>query len=452
MFNTLVVVQRQLMSDEVRQDYYLILPIDGPESSWPVFERGALLVAQQVSDIHYEFAYAISGAFDSIGQLERREISWNVLVSAAPENADGLQVSAALERTGTAGTSLLMRRFELAVSRLGVSLVPMRREIDAASNGIEIVRPLMDLLAEAFEYAHLSGVTTLKAEDVTVYELVRAPLLRAGQKINDLLERFAAVERTVERALVLGRQEGIERQQATQKRLTLVVALLAALAAFPILIGQDEFASVRSTLLTLPDPWSRVAEVLTTLHPFLTLVSVVVAALFLLALVLAAWSTAPPLRLRRGVRISKSEPPEQLIDIAWRSISDAQGVSSPSRTMKLDSEASKALALGWDAAFAKSPPGAASSAQLEQRVNRFCGVVELLKCPRRVPLKHSLVLLRHLSLNSSFALGLLSEDDFNTNLELNGYDKALSSAMAELVLGPYTTAMQFLELTQSQLS
>jgi hypothetical protein len=178
-----------------------------------------------------------------------------------------------------------------------------------------------------------------------------------------------------------------------------------------------------ASIESLPRPVANVGDALSRLQPWLTLVSVAVAATSLLALVWAAWSSAPSIR-SPAMRRSDSSP-EQLVTMAWRAIQRAN--SGQANKTELDRQASDALVAAWDTVFGASTTKAPDS--LPHQVARFCGLVELLRCPRRVSLTETLVVLRHMSRTSPFDSAIMSEEDFIANLAENGYDEDLKSRL-----------------------
>jgi hypothetical protein len=289
------------------------------------------------------------------------------------------------------------------------------------------VAPLTESLPEFFTYRWLVVETSAAAERSSQ---LRETFHGVERSIHGLLEEERREEREREAKLL---REARDQQERGQRRLTYALAALAAVTAFPILIGQMDWRELRLIVDDWPTPFSSLGSILRSVHPYLVLVATVSAAATITALLgLLVWTVVRPQQSKyQEPAPDELESVGRAVQEVWQLAGEAARAKqsglpdAPARLDELDRRACDLLAQVWEWLDAQTEARAdeADVDRLERDVRRFVILTELFaRRPEPFQLPLALCVLRFKS-TDFYATSVVSDVEFEQTFTQLGFDE-----------------------------
>lgn len=317
----LFTLRREVVRERAYQAYYLLLPWwqEDSEEQREEVERDLLFVADKLAYVEFAAGYASYDILTDLAMPSTSMALWGGTLDTASMLTTSLQNVVAYEparseRKKTAFSLVtqfrtLLARMELQVLHVTDEVLLTRRQWEAAvegtmhfaeqaldSHSIARVQYMLDI-----QQFHPYRVSELFSQSATRrVEQVR----RAIQMLNNLLfqqQQEARQQEEIDREEQRKwRETQREQEERRQQTLNYFLALLAAVSAFPILIGQMGWSELRQVLSLW---W--IGKVLQAAHPYLTPFAVLTAGTVIVSLmVLLTRSAVQSRRLSRTQQLA----------------------------------------------------------------------------------------------------------------------------------------------------
>ena len=391
----------------VLQDYYLILPADAMPGDDPsVRENNLSYVTDQLAYIHFyaaKTAVEVTARGDIVRQRMRVQ---SAILEHAKEIAERIlttvSASGRVDLEGTeGGLRGLAREFQLVVERLklrftqiDLNIQQLRAELanDRSTNADFLTRKLATRKARSGR--NLSGA--MMAPSVIAADALDSLSHESADEVRNLEElkaTFDGVFAHVER----NDREGDERGQ---KMFSYLLGFLAAVVAFPLLIGHMSWLELGTVL----NRHSMFGGLVWTTHAVVTWISVIAAAagivMLLLYLVIRSERTRRMLNARLARLQKLHESPKEIAAI-WLDVSEGTALGQDSKAASsysdLDRDIMAALAAEstWLLENAIDPQDGSPVRDLRTRVMLIGALSELfLQRPSPLPLPSTLLFIR----------------------------------------------------------
>ena len=307
----LLTLRREIIRENILRAFYLLIPWwHGSREEWvEEVEREAAFVADKWSFVEFSAGFE---AYDIITDLEMPRESmalWGGTLDTAVKLASDLHNIAAYEPTGsprrrevftlTARLRGILGRLKAEMLRVTDDVMAMKRKMEAGlESGIRFakqvftsrplpkVRHLLDALPEFFSYRYTEYTVHLTQAQVERAKQLRDTYDAIETSIHELVSQQEREEKEREERF---REEQREREERRQRTLNYGLAALAAITAFPILIGQMDWTELQQVISHWPKLFAWLGAFLESMHPYLVLIAVVAAGaviVFLLGMLL----------------------------------------------------------------------------------------------------------------------------------------------------------------------
>jgi hypothetical protein len=239
-------------------------------------------------------------AYDIITDLEMPRESmalWGGTLDTAVKLASDLHNIAAYEPTGsprrrevftlTARLRGILGRLKAEMLRVTDDVMITNRKLKAGlesvvhfakqtftSRPLPKVRHLLDALPEFFSYRYTEYTVHLTQAQVERAKQLRDTYDSIEASIRELVSQQEREEKEREERF---REEQREREERRQRTLNYGLAALAAITAFPILIGQMDWTELQQVISRWPKLFAWLGAFLESIHPYLVLIAVVAA-------------------------------------------------------------------------------------------------------------------------------------------------------------------------------
>lgn len=279
--------------DTLWQSSYLLVPWFPAETGeWlREVESEATFVADQLS-----FAEFIAGGqrhMDLLKTMKKPIFSMQHLatsVTHAMDLATRLQRQVVFEVRPRIRRSTyeVVEHLRSSLSRLGLSLVlnADRTSLSKEDEWHRVTEQVIRRVRHALTIRSLPHVNALtdSLENSRAHVGVKAFLESWTRDAQQIQADFRNAETSLGNMLEQERRERQERETEHQHLITYGLAALAAVGAFPLLVGQASWAELQTTMEQWPSPWIRFSPAYVELHPLLTLVAVVSASVLIAVL------------------------------------------------------------------------------------------------------------------------------------------------------------------------
>lgn len=316
------------------QRFYLILPWWSGDQSREEVERETASLTIKRSLVEFTFDRRAERIHTDLAIPTVLVDLWNQAIDEATHLTSELDNLIAYEAIGSPVKQkvfnlvnylrVMLARLEAKVVRVTGDIVAIRqrwkRYVETmslyplfTSRPIPGIRPLQDIPSNSVSYRY--------SEEFTDRATARAELLRKSYEavegaIQDLTEQEQREEQKREERF---REEQREQEEQRQRMLNYVLAILAAITAFPIIIGQMGWAELKEVIIGWPGFFRSLGFVLESLHPYLVLVAAISAgftiAFLLTILILTFFSSRGTRKPRVRKEVAESAGVEE-----WRNI------------------------------------------------------------------------------------------------------------------------------------
>jgi hypothetical protein len=306
--NNLLTLRREIVRENTLRAFYLLIPWwRGLREDWvEEVEREAAFVADKWSFVEFSAGYKAYDILTDLAMPAKSMALWGGTLDTAVKLVSQLHNMIAYEPMGgsrrrevftlTARLRGILGRLKGEMLRVTDDVMITNRKLKAGlESGIHFakqtftsrplpkVRHLLDALPEFFSYR--------RAEHLTQTETERAKQLRETYNsietsIHELISQQEREEKEREERF---REEQREREERRQRTLNYGLAALAAITAFPILIGQMDWTELQQVISRWPKLFAWLGAFLESIHPYLVLIAVVAAGaviVFLLGMLL----------------------------------------------------------------------------------------------------------------------------------------------------------------------
>lgn len=325
--NNLVTLRRDRAVSGMLIPFYLVLPW------WPASGKFAAWRNEILSELHtvsdalanadFYLGSAVHRVYRELDAPDQRALMWPSRFETAAEIARDLQCAIGFVPRGSTRKTNAFRiarpyrssiaRFEAEMLRVSDQIIQLERDWRGLHGGIvtgirKILtsRPIPGVgsLLDAFEKADAYHVYVARIED-------------AYHRVQRAREDFRSVTTILHDMLDQEQREEKEREERNQRVLGVGLAILAAVAATPILLGQMEWEhmrpEMRQALTSLGASW--LAGTLERQHPLMVLVSWAAAALIIVGVTgYVIWTLLQPDRWRIP---ALSRMGRRLMNIRW---------------------------------------------------------------------------------------------------------------------------------------
>jgi biopolymer transport protein ExbB/TolQ len=470
--NNLLTLRREIVRENILRAFYLLIPWwHGSREEWvEEVEREAAFVADKWSFVEFSAGFK---AYDIITDLEMpAELMalWGGTLDTAVKLVSRLHNMIAYEPTGsprrqevfalTARLRGILGRLKAEMLRVTDDVMATNRKMEAGlESGIRFakqaftsrplpkVRHLLDALPEFFSYRYTEYTVHLTQAQVERTKQLRDTYDSIEASIRELISQQEREEKEREQRF---REEQREREERRQRTLNYGLAALAAITAFPILIGQMDWTELQQVISRWPKPFTWLGTFLKSIHPYLVLIAVVAAGaviFFLLGMLLYTASRVHPERRDISAETDEfSEVGSSIIKV-WQSVDRARplvnelrerafishrvpGIEEPEDVQRLrkqiddgDRTACQQLVEVWEwlrqIDQALEAPPEDELEYLKLRVHRFIILTELFD-NRPVPFPFPLALCLFRYKSTDFVTSTIVSD-FEFEQILNGY-------------------------------
>lgn len=435
--DNVAMVSRFVRTDEGRESYHLLLP-SGRHATWAEVESTAFSFAFLLAATDFVVTFHVISALVLVADHKYLWPVWRGLMPQALDLAGRLQSQAVVENGTNEGTLRKIQRLQLAVSRLGLALMPVDELIRAQEGDVGRIRDLLEDL-NSWLAMEVSGVPPLRTDDLTTLPMATEAVHHGAENLGVLRQSYAAVERTVEGAMAAGRQGGALIEAASQRRLTYTVAFLAALAVTPLLLGHDTSLDIQAALAHLPHPFSATASLLEFIHPWLALLAIV--AVVAMSILVGREILRASGRWTRK-RDIHALAPEIRTAAVWRNIraaTEARSRNADASTAILDRASATDFLDAWDQWRAES---VGNQIQSEIDVLPFAMTVELTLRPRMPILLPRTLVVIHKRLVQLWGSRVMEDASVRASLETIGLSPAIAQKLLETAQLSQSTGKQ----------
>lgn len=293
----LLTFRHERVRDERWQSLHLIVPWIPGEGDREEVERELCFVADKLAFVDFSAGWDVQQIMSGLAIPRERMSLWGGTLDSAAALARELQISTAFQarrsRPRAAAFRLVgqlrasLSSFDAEFSRVTddivISEVRWRASVDAASQyarNVFTARPLPRV--------------NLLLEKGGLYRMYGDQVDRAARRANQLRDHFRSTAQALENMLDQERREQREHDERSQKVVGFGLAALAAVTAFPILIGSMDWETLRDQMRLWPRWGSWLGRLLEDLHPLLTLIAAL-AALGTIGVILGSlvWTLLP---------------------------------------------------------------------------------------------------------------------------------------------------------------
>lgn len=340
----LFTLRREITREKV-QGFYLIIPWwSGDRTDWiEEVEREAVFVANKWFFVEFAAGFRSYDIETDLAMPGKSMALWGGTLDTAAELVSHLSNLVAYEPAGSPRKReafKLVNQLRALLARLETKVLPvtddvmgMKRTWEASvesntrfaqqaftSQPLPKVRHLLDALPNFFPYRYSGQLAKHAAEQA---EQLRRTYDSVEKAIQDLLEQEHREEREREERFREEQrklqEEQREREERHQRILGYGLAALAAITAFPILIGQMDWNELQQVISHWPKPFLWIGAILKALHPYLVLIATISAAVVIaLLLGLLVW-TALQNKVQRG-RMVVDQGEQEGEDKEWQEI------------------------------------------------------------------------------------------------------------------------------------
>jgi hypothetical protein len=322
LFDSVVVLSRLNDSSNFIRQYYLMIAYGGDDQPWEAIDALTFQFARQVLLADFYVAWSVTLAAREAADYRPAFPAWESLVPDAVSLARTLQSEAEREVVSNRTTVSNIGRLELALSRLGLGLLPVDKSIRGQRARYDVAHGLVDLVAAPISTTSVTGVKTIRSESLTRLPLGESDLKRDTERIRTLHESFDAAESAVSRALAAGRRGSVEAENRSEQRITRVLVLLAGLTALPLIVGHETWDGIEASLGALPRPLDAVAPILAGIHPYAVWLTLILA-------ISGFWLVVRALQGPEQSGLA-DEPLERRLATLWRLVDSVN--NAPTRT------------------------------------------------------------------------------------------------------------------------
>lgn len=283
--SNLLTFRYELIGEKTVIPCYLVIPWGrGPRDRWgEEVERESAFIADKLSFLEFSAGFEAYDILTDLAIPEESMALWGGSLDDAAQLLAALQDQIAFAPRLGRKRAIAFRmvrhlqagfaRLEAEIMRSTDQVLRTERKWKAAVESTELfarrafsprplegLRGLLDGLQGSFPY-HLSGTKArLATERAQQTQQIRISLDNLKRTLEELLEEEGREER--------------EREERNQRVLGYALAALAAVTAFPLLIGQMDWAELKETMGRWPGFLAGLASLLQAVQPFLTLISV----------------------------------------------------------------------------------------------------------------------------------------------------------------------------------
>jgi hypothetical protein len=335
------------MVGDTVQSLYLVIPWwsgdgqDGIEEA----EGDAMFVAKTLSRVEFAAAYTGSRLSTDLETAQVKMALWGKTLGDAARLVRSMQSCLVSEAPGSHRRKDVFR----LVNRMATSLARLEGEMLRVTNNVMILEPrfradleknamfsrrdltsrplpgvrhLLDSVGEFFAYRVLIDRVPRQAQSA---QQLRDTFHRSESAIRDLSDQEAREDREREE---LQREHDRQRDERRQRILGYGLAALAAITAFPILIGQMGWGELRQVISVWPWPFIWLGNLLSTFHPWMVLVAVIAAGGAISVLLgILLWTLWRPTRLpQEGVEEDRLPAVLGKVVQVWRLFERSQSI------------------------------------------------------------------------------------------------------------------------------
>jgi hypothetical protein len=292
----LLTLRREIIRENILRAFYLLIPWwHGSREEWvEEVEREATFVADNWSFVEFSAGFKAYDILTDLAMPAKSMALWGGTLDTAVKLVSQLHNMIAYEPMGgsrrrevftlTARLRGILGRLKAEMLRVTDDVMAMNRKMEAGlESGIRFakqaftsrplpkVRHLLDALPEFFPYQitkHLTQASVERAKQLReTYDAIET-------SIHELVSQQEREEKEREQRF---REEQREREERRQRTLNYGLAALAAITAFPILIGQMDWTELQQVISRWPKLFAWLGAFLESIHPYLVLIAVVAA-------------------------------------------------------------------------------------------------------------------------------------------------------------------------------
>ncbi len=453
---SLLTVRRERVDTASVQVAYLMLPCGSPERQGPApeeNEREAIFLADRLAYVELSLAGA---AARTARELEAPALwmrLWDGSLDSATQLSRELERRTVFEATGAPRKLHAFRmvgRLRMLISRLEPEMVRVTDRVMAVEERWRLETE--QWRAHATQHlgtAPVAGLAPLELgrTEFAARETTRVALsvLERGRRLRETfqaigraLREMLAQEEREHRELEERRREAQRRRDERRERiLGYALASLAAVTAFPILIGEMDWGQIREVMSSWPAGFVWMRTGLQAAHPYLALTAIVAAAgVIAFVISMIVWNLLVP---RGQDRSSFGEEADAAamqaygrhLKSMWGCVARGEELLGSGRERarvlseieRLDQQACEHAVALWellreerDRAGGRTAPGSDGMAALGTRVRVFLFLCELLdNRPERIPLPGLLCVFRCRS-TDFVRSSVVSDEEFRTTL------------------------------------
>lgn len=448
-----VLLRHTILGNQAVQTFYQALPWLPPDAKdrWQEVEREVFFLCDKLTFVEFQAAFRV---YDILTDLEiplKQMGLWGGTLDGTAKLARALRQSVAFEEsrsTEKARAFDLVKQLRWCVSRLEAEMVRVtdgvmtqeRRWRSAAQDtGIYFERVI-----SSRAIAPLRDMSQNLTEQISSFRVSGEVVRQGKERAEQLRTTFSDVSRALDAMLEMEQQEDRERYERTQRVLGYGLAALATLTAFPLVVGDMNWAELQEVIARWPGPFLWLGNLISAIHPYLVLASLS-GALGVIGLLLfgSFWSSrhrrprpqqqflALGRRLNRMTRDVEAILPivsrvrsKAFVSRVWAGKQEDEEVRQDRERLDLEDRKAVEVLLEVDDWLRRNEDGAATSAldSTTREVLRFVILVELMdQRLNPFPLPLALSVFRYAS-RRYVARSIVSDYEFEQVLNGYGYE------------------------------
>jgi len=306
---------------KVTRAFHLVLPWWPGHQSREEVEQKLIPLITQWSLLEFKVGYRVRGAYTDLVIQKELIVLWGRTMKEAAHLASELHDLVAYEPMGSPRKQqayklvnhlrVMLARSEAKVLKIRDDIAEYRQKMEKKEEDLKSIAPI-----QTFKLRPLAGIRPLQGTLSNFFPYRRfaesaGEVTAIREYLRETFDRFKEVEEQEQREEQKREEQFREeqrrreeqqrkREEQRQKILNYLVAALAAITAFPILIGQMDWTELREVISRWPGVFRGLGSILEAMHPHLVLVATISAGsaiAFLLGM--AAWMAWQERKIRK---------------------------------------------------------------------------------------------------------------------------------------------------------
>ncbi len=277
-----LLLRHNILGNQAVQVFYQALPWlpSGARDRWNEVEREVFFLCDKITFVEFSAAFRV---YDIITDLEiplKQMGLWGGTLDGTAKLARALRQSVAFEesRSGQKARAFdLVKQLRWCVSRLEAEMVRVTDGVMTQErrwrSAVQDTGIYFERVISSRAVAPLRDMSRNLTEQIASFRITGEVVRQARERAEQLRTTFSDVSRALDAMLDMEQQEERERYERTQRVLGYGLAALATLTAFPLVVGDMNWAELQEVIARWPGPFHWLGSAISAVHPYLVLAS-----------------------------------------------------------------------------------------------------------------------------------------------------------------------------------